>query len=388
MDSIYSMDMGMGIDYILDAFNQPKKYLDVFTDNTYEYIKNYEIPNVSDIVTSISDNISDNFSNNINYIDDIYNKTSNSIDVSLIFESFMIFVFFSTFISILIIHAFNYFGFENNRTIQLAKMKINANYEIIMDEENKNKNNISNTNIISNIPKTIITNTIEPETESKIKNNISNDNISNDNIAKPKFYINSMNEIKNQNTKIMAKLSNNKNKNYILLVRLKMKYYVSMQNTKYNMTNKNIKYNKYNDFITKDVYMIMGIDFNNTNNDDICTIIIKNINSINKYSGKEYINEDFIIIFIAESTPEICNEITKGFANINYELFNMKDIVLQFKNKENKLVFATKYTLILPVSKVYNMMLDICNNILFESKLYSIDNYNFEKWNGVSLSLE
>ena len=377
MDSFYSMDMNMdmGINYILDAFNQPKKYLDVFTDNTYEYIKNYEIPNMSDIVTSIShtisDNISDNFSNNINYLDDIYNKTSNNIDVSLIFESFMIFVFFSTFISILIIHAFNYFGFENNRSIQLAKMKINANYEILMDEENKNKNKISNTNSISNIPKTIITNTIDPE--SKIKT---------------KFYINSMNEIKNQNTKIMEKLSNNKNKNYILLIRLKMKYYVSMQNTKYNMCNKDIKYNKYNDFITKDVYMIMGIDFNNTNNDDICTIIIKNINSINKYSGKEYVNEDFIIIFIAESTPDICTEITKGFTNINYELFNMKDIVLQFKNKENKLVFATKYTLILPVSNVYNMMLDICNNILFESKLYSIDNYNFEKWNGVPLSLE
>ena len=93
MDSFYSMDMNMdmGINYILDAFNQPKKYLDVFTDNTYEYIKNYEIPNVSDIVTSIShtisDNISDNFSNNINYLDDIYNKTSNNIDVSLIFDS-------------------------------------------------------------------------------------------------------------------------------------------------------------------------------------------------------------------------------------------------------------------------------------------------------------
>lgn len=138
----------------------------------------------------------------------------------------------------------------------------------------------------------------------------------------------------------------------------------------------------------------MGINFIKTDdeNDDnyydiknIIKKIILNINYLNNISNKEYINEDFIIISITNCNTandlNITNEISKGFININYEIFNIRDVIIKI-NRD----ITIKYTLTLPIQNVYNMLMDTCNNSVFESKLYSIDSNNVEKWNGIPLN--
>ena len=138
------------------------------------------------------------------------------------------------------------------------------------------------------------------------------------------------------------------------------------------------------------MYMIMGFNYNNYNKDDsIDNIIISNINYLNTISSKKYKTEDFIIVAIINSNNNMNNMIVKdilnGFININYNLFNLKDIVFNLKNKEN-VDYSIKYTLTLPIINIYNMMMDICNNTIFESKLYSIDNNNNENWKNIPLN--
>ena len=215
-----------------------------------------------------------------------------------------------------------------------------------------------------------------------------------------------------------------------------MKYYITMEKSKYQLHNKNNKSNSYNDFITKDVYMILGINFNAifiNPNININMIIVEHLNYLNNISNEIYKTDDFIIVSIANTyvnpnakpnpnentnvnpnvnsndnvntddnekcvennkntkitksiniinNNKISDDITKGFTDINYELFNTKDIIFSFKNKKNN-NFTLKYTLVLPVHNVYNMILNICNNSIFKSKLYSIDNDNIEKWNNI-----
>ena len=131
---------------------------------------------------------------------------------------------------------------------------------------------------------------------------------------------------------------------------------------------------------------------------NINNIIAGHLNHLNNLNQSEYIKtnnnneykyDDFLIISIGNMKYNITNNIPNNYSNeifnsiidINYELFNMKDIIFNYKN--NKYI---KYTLILPIHNIYNMLMDICNNIIFESKLYSIDNNNNEKWNGLQLN--
>jgi len=235
----------------------------------------------------------------------------------------------------------------------------------------------NNFNDVFNIRLNELCNLKIKENEIILSNNKENNNY---------FYLNSLNEIIKNKTQIISKLNADNDNNYIVVLRIKMKYYFPMINTKYELHSKNIKYTKFNDFITKDMYMIMGIQFSNIKDDkNIIKIIVSNINYLNSISEKEYINEDFIVISISNCNTinnfNITNEITKGFHNIKYELFNLRDAIIKINES---LVF--KYSLTLPIYNIYNMLMDTCNNTIFESKMYSIDNNNIERWNGVSLN--
>ena len=169
--------------------------------------------------------------------------------------------------------------------------------------------------------------------------------------------------------------------NYIVILRVKLKHYLPMKNTKYNINSKYIKYNNTNtDFSTKDMYMIMGFNFNNQHK-NLTHIIVNYLNYLNTISDKKYTNEDFIVVAIGSVNNSIPGEFINGINNINYELFNLVNVIFNFKNND-----FMKYTLTLPIININNMVLDIFNEIIFESKLYSIDKNNNERWDGIPLN--
>lgn len=348
---------------IINLCYEPIKYMDIIAVNTYYSLSN--IPDLNTIVTTISDNFSNSFNTSLNEINNdniiLNNLTAIIVTILLTF--------------VLLLQSINYYYYDTNRIYELHKMKIEENTLLFNENKNKNKNVIENVTENSDNVKT---------------NDISND-ISND-----KLYIYSLSEIQNQNDAIVSKIK--LNNNYIMFLRVKMKYYLDMNKTKYQLHNKNNKKNNYNDFITKDVFMIIGITFDDLHQNktkNVNVIITEHLNYLNSISHEIYKTDDFVIIAIANTNTnsdikqikiinnnKITDDITNGFNKINYELFNMKDVAFNFKNSKNEMV-ALKYTLTLPIHDVYNMILDICNNSIFKSKLYSIDDNNNEKWNNI-----
>ena len=367
---------------IVSVFYDPKPYLDIISENVYNAYNIFiDIPKI--YVDYDLYNITDNFNNILNNFNNNFNNIINN-DI-LLNNLRPIMVLLSLFV-ILSMKYINYYYNDNNklnRLNELYKMNIEENNLLLNDENNKLLND---------------------------KNNEKNDN--------NKLYLKSLNEIRTKTNEIISKINknniNNINNNYIVLLRVKMKYYISMMKTNYKLHNKNNKYNKNNDFITKDVYMIMGINFNNINkNTNINSIIVYNLNYLNKICNELYNTEDFIIIAIGNSNynnikvvnenvvnenvvnenvvnentndKNISDDINKSFININYDLNNLKDIIFSIKDENNN-INSLKYTLTLPIHNIYNMLMDICNNTIFESKLYSIDNNNIEKWNNIQIN--
>ncbi len=193
-----------------------------------------------------------------------------------------------------------------------------------------------------------------------------------------KLYLHSLIEITQNNSEIMSKLK--ANTNYIVILRVKLQHYLQMKTTKYELHSKYTKYNSTNkDFITKDMYMIMGFNFNNQHT-NFANIIVPFINHLNIISNEKYRNEDFLIVAIGSVNDNNDNN-ANGFANciinIKYELFNLIDVVLNIKNN-----LYVKYTLTLPIININNMILDMFSETIFISRHYSIDKNNYEKWNG------
>ena len=359
---------------IIEIFCEPKKYIDTITENAYNTFS--YLPNLNNIITNINSNESYFINQDIIF----YNNV-----VSFYVTLFLLFT-----ISFQLINYYYYFDVDdynkNKRIIELCKMNIDANK--LLFEKQKEKQN-------KNIKKDVST-------------DVSTD-VSNDNLKINKFYVNSLYEIETKNEDILSKIQ--LDNNYIVLLRVKMKCYISMVKTKYELHSKDIIYNKYNDFITKDTYMIMGINLN-CKNKNINSMIVKNLNYINSITNELYKTEDFIVIAIGNSNNNSYNnlnisvEITKGFNNIKYERYNLKDIIFTLENdtintndntnandntnnntnNKNAILNTIKYTLTLPIHNIYNMLMDICNNVIFETKLYSIDKNNIEKWNNVPLN--
>jgi hypothetical protein len=222
--------------------------------------------------------------------------------------------------------------------------------------------------------------------------NVSNKNISNKNVSNKnnKFitkglFTDSILEMNKNNKYIIENMkdkNNNKNNNFYALLRIKLKQPIELKKTKYklNYTYKNDK--NINNFTTNDMYMIIKFKYDitnykqndidtNVNTNKISQVIINILNYLNAYTKDNYNNEDFIVLAISKENDTKYDEFYNGLININYELFNMKNITI---DKYNKIGF----TLLLPIYEVYNLFMDVFNDIIFESTSYKINYDNNE----------
>ena len=134
-------------------------------------------------------------------------------------------------------------------------------------------------------------------------------------------------------------------------------------------------------FRTSDMYMIIKFYYNDTDI-RISQMIINVINFLNYLTHDTYKNEDFIVLAISKDSINRNinpNEFYNGLHNIKYDLCNLKQINL---NKERTIGF----TLLLPIKQVYELFLDVYNDIIFESTSYKIDFDNNECWYNNSMS--
>ncbi len=192
------------------------------------------------------------------------------------------------------------------------------------------------------------------------------------------IFIDSLKEIEANNKYIINQMKFNKTHHYYILLRIKTRHPIEIIETKYNLRHdKTSEGNKMNSY-TNDNYMLMKINFNyeKYNNDDIKIkdIIINNINFLNYLSNDAYKNKDFIVLAISNSQNHFnVSEFFNGLFNIKYENFNIKNIMLNASG-------IIGFILLLPTKKVYDMYMDVFNNVIFESTAYKIDNDNNEYW--------
>jgi len=194
------------------------------------------------------------------------------------------------------------------------------------------------------------------------------------------LFIDSLKEIEMNNKYIIEKMKYNNTNSYYILLRIKTKNPIDIITKKYNLrNNKQTEGNQINTN-TNDNYMLMKFYFNyekfknNDNNINIKDIIINNINFLNYLSNDAYKNKDFIVLGISNSKVNTNhNEFFNGLFNIKYESFNIKNIILNKKG-------VIGYTLLIPTKKVYDMYMDVFNDVIFESIGYKIDSNNDEYW--------
>jgi hypothetical protein len=323
------------LNYVTYIFYEPTKHFINLYDNAYSTISNleYNIFNVN-LDTLINSSLNNTYDNiiydNITYYDITYN------DILHIILKTFVFICISLLITIFI------------------QLKRDSNYI----------NKINNANELLELYE-------KPNSVNSDKSDKSH-NLYN---IKNQLYLHSINEISNKNDNIVSKLT--ANHNYIVFLRIKMKNDLLMKTTKYELnTINNINVNNNKNFITKHMYMLFNFNYNKQVRID--NLIVMLINYFNQITNEDYKNEDFIVLSIGKINDS--NELYNGFNNINYELFNMKNITYKLDDNRN-----LKYILTLPVNDVYNMILDSFNETIFESNLYSINNNNYETWDGVPL---
>ena len=191
-------------------------------------------------------------------------------------------------------------------------------------------------------------------------------------------FIDSLKEIETNNKYIVERMKYNKTNTYYILLRIKTRNPIKIIETKYNLRNeKKTNGNKINSH-TNDNYMLMKFNYNyekfKNYNINMKDIIINNINFLNYLSNDTYKNKDFIVLAISNSEKNFnIKEFANSLLNIKYENFNIKNIRL---NKNGTFGF----TLLLPTKKIYDMYMDVFNDIIFESTAYKIDNENNEYW--------
>ena len=166
------------------------------------------------------------------------------------------------------------------------------------------------------------------------------------------------------------------NNYYYALLRIKMKHNITLNKTNYNI--QTIIVNSDNDaetFRTSDMYMIIKFYYNDTDI-RISQMIINVINFLNYLTHDTYKNEDFIVLAISKDSIN-CNinpnEFYNGLHNIKYDLCNVKQINL----RQDRTI---GFTLLLPIKQIYELFLDVYNDIIFESTSYKIDFDNNEYW--------
>jgi hypothetical protein len=327
------------------------------TSKTYQFI-NYTIE------TSIND------INYINYINDINDINSMSIsditmnDIIYIIYEYKIFISIMTLFSLITIYFMNKL---------IDEYFINLNHKNNKLKLNKNKsNNFNNINI----------NKFENHKPIEIQNILLNNN---DSITEGLF-IDSVLEINANHKNILNKIivNNNNNNYYYALLRIKLKHNITLNKTNYNLQSIIVDTDNDSDtFSSSNMYMIIKFNYINTNtntNIKLSQVIVNVMNVLNNYSQDIYKNEDFIVLAISKDTHNINpNEFYNGLRNINYDLYNVKHINL---NKENTIGF----TLLLPIKQIYELFLDVYNDIIFESTSYKIDFDNNEYYYNNSIN--
>ena len=354
---------------------KPYNYLLSFT----EYITIHDTNNISNIITKISDNtynsyeiINDTIETSTS-INDINNKSLSDItfnDIIYIIYEYKIFISIITLFSIITFYFMN---------------KLIDDYFIKLDNKNNknNKNNKHNTLKINNF-NTINTNKLHNQKPIEIQNIINNKTT----FITKGLFIDSILDIdanhKNISEKIMINEENN-NYFYYALLRIKLKNHITLNKTNYNIETIIVNTDNYAEtFTTGDMYMIIKFHHNHNYTDiKLSQIIVNVMNILNNLSQDTYKNEDFIVLAISKDT-QIHNNINpnefyKGLLNINYDLCNVKHINL---NKDNTIGFL----LLLPVKQIYELFLDVYNDIIFESTSYKIDFDNNEYWYNNSIN--
>jgi len=192
------------------------------------------------------------------------------------------------------------------------------------------------------------------------------------------IFLDSLKEIEINNKYIVEHMKHNKSNSYYMLLRIKTRIPIDIIETKYNLRNeKKSEGNKINSH-TNDNYMLMkfNYDYEKFKDNDIKLkdIIINNINFLNYLSNDAYKNKDFLVLAISNSQQNFnTSEFFNGLFNIKYEDFNIKNILL---NNSGLIGF----TLLLPTKKVYDMFMDVFNDVIFESTAYKINTENTEYW--------
>ena len=354
--------------FIDNLLNEPYNYIISFTD--YLYIPDENTLN--NIITSINDNTSETYKlindtieisiNDINSMS-ISDITMNNIN-NVIYE-------YKIFISIMILISICLLYFVN---------KLIDNYIIKLTiEKHKNMININTLKI----------------TNSKDNNIQGYQKIHTDKhtILKTGLFIDSILEI-NANNKIINKKISENNINtlntsnyYYALLRIKLKHNITLKNTKLNFQNINFEINNETNTLTSgDMYMIIRFNYdydykNEGKNINISHIIVNVMNYLNYLTKDEFKNEDFIVLAISKDTQSqlYTNEFYNGLKNINYELCNVKHLTLDIEKKIG-------FVLLLPLKQIYDLFLDVYNDIIFESTSYKINCDNNEYWYNNSLT--
>lgn len=344
---------------------KPYNYLLSFTD----YIPNTN--SIGNIITIINENtsktyeiINDTIKTSINDIN------SNSMSISDITANDIYFVIYeyNIFISIMTLFIVITLYYMNN----LIDEYFNNKLKLKLNKLKLNKSNYFNI---------INTNKFENHTPIEIQKILLNNNAS---ITKGLF-IDSVLEINANHKNILNKIMVNENKSennnyYYALLRVKLKNNITLNKNNYNL--QSIIVDTVNDadtFSSSDMYMIIKFNYTNTTI-KLSQVIVNVMNILNHYSHDIYKNKNFIVLAISKDTHNINpNEFYNGLENINYDLCNVKHINL---TKENNLGF----TLLLPIKQIYELFLDVYNDIIFESTSYKIDFNNNEYWYNNSIN--
>jgi hypothetical protein len=337
------------MDYLV---TEPVNYIVSFTDYIY-------IPDISSILTTMAENTSQSSINEITMNDINYVLYEYKLFISIIILFTIIIIFFmNKFIDEYLMKLDSKTYRQKNNTLKDNKIKINTL------KINK-LNNDTNTNYLktqNNVPmQTIVFNK-----ETSITKGL---------------FIDSVLEINANNKQIRQKIKvNEANNYYYALLRIKLKNTITLNKTKYNL--QTITVNTDNDaetFSTSDMYMIIKFNYNhnnNTTNINLSQIIVNVINFLNHLSPNNYKNEDFVVLAISKDSIHNTinpNEFYNGLHNIKYDLCNVKQINLSQDR-------TIGFTLLLPTKQVYELFLDVYNDIIFESTSYKIDFDNNEYW--------
>jgi len=322
------------VDYMIVA---PFNHIVSFGSHIHENIGNY----INEINQSTDDTLTKILnSNNITELQDI------TIDLNITFYNNLIQLQMNTYITLFLITLLIY-GLN-----KLVNYYIYCIYQKELNNKNKEYNKQINT-ILHNIR----------TTTNKITAGI---------------FLDSLKEIEINNKYIVNHMKHNTSNNYYMLLRIKTRLPIDIIETKYNLRNeKQSEGNKINSY-TNDNYMVMKFNYNyekfKNYNINIKDIIINNINFLNYLSNDAYKNKDFVVLAISNSQKNFnTSELFNGLFNIKYENFNIKNVII---NKSGLIGF----TLLLPTKKVYDMYMDVFNDVIFESTAYQINDENSEYW--------